>query len=160
MSVLSRNLASPRQGYLYQALHIVYFLDHHNRFKIALKPTYVDWSDDDLRPESTPQTKAKIMKELNPDAQDGLPSNIPEPLGKVVQLNVFVDADHAGGRVTRRSQTGIIILIGFTPIIWYSKRQKTVEASSFENEFVAMKLATEMITSLCYKLRMFGVSLD
>ena len=47
-----------------------------------------------------------------------------------------------------------------SPIHWYSKRQPTVEASTFGAEFRAMKTAVEMVESLCYKLRMFGVPID
>jgi hypothetical protein len=38
--------------------------------------------------------------------------------------------------------------------------QKTVETSTFGSEFVALHLATELIKSLRYKLRMFGIPLD
>ena len=41
--------------------------------------------------------------------------------------------------------------------MWYSKRQNTVESSTFGSEFVAMRIAKEMIVALRYKLRMFGV---
>jgi len=43
------------------------------------------------------------------------------------------------------------------PILWYSKRQNTIESSSFGSEFVALRIAKEMIVALRYKLRMFGV---
>jgi hypothetical protein len=75
-------------------------------------------------------------------------------------MNAFVDADHAGDRLTRRSHTGIIIFINKAPIIWFSKRQNTVETSTFGSEFVAMKICTEMIEGLRYKLRMFGIPID
>ena len=35
-----------------------------------------------------------------------------------------------------------------------------VETSTFEAEFVALQIATELILSLCYKLRMFGIPLN
>ena len=85
---------------------------------------------------------------------------MPEPLGKPVQVNAFSDADHAGDRVTRRSQTGIIIFLGMAPIMWCSKRQNSVEVSSFGSEFVAMRIGTEMLKTLRYKLRMFGIPTD
>ena len=44
--------------------------------------------------------------------------------------------------------------------MWYSKRQNIVEASTFGSEFQAMKNAVELIESLRYKLRMFGVPID
>ena len=62
--------------------------------------------------------------------------------------------------MTRRSHSGILIYINNTPIIWYSKRQNTVESSSFGFEFIALRIATEMIESLRYKLRMFGVDIE
>ena len=71
-----------------------------------------------------------------------------------------VDADHAGCRVTRRSHTGIIIFVNRAPILWYSKRQNTVESSTFGSEFLAMRQATDMIEGLRYKLRMMGIPVD
>jgi hypothetical protein len=41
--------------------------------------------------------------------------------------------------------------------VWYSKRQNTVESSTFGSEFVALRTATELIEGLRYKLRMFGI---
>ena len=72
----------------------------------------------------------------------------------------YVDADHAGNLITRRSHTGIIIFVNNSPIIWYSKRQNTVESSSFGSEFIASQIATEIIEGLRYKLRMFGVPIN
>ena len=86
--------------------------------------------------------------------------NMPEPRGKSVNISAFVDADHVGNRITRRSHTGIIIYVNMAPIIWYSKRQNTVETSTFGSEFVALKIAVELIDSLVYKLRMFGVPIE
>ena len=77
-----------------------------------------------------------------------------------VQLNCFVDADHAGNQITRRSHTGVLLFVCRAPIIWYSKRQNTVETSTFGSEFIAAKTATEMIQALRYKLRMMGIPID
>ena len=99
------------------------------------------------------------MNELYPDACDELPPNMPEPRGLSVDINVFVDADHAGNTVTRRSHTGIILMCNMAPVSWFSKRQNTIEASTFGSEFIALRIATEQIESLRYKLRMFGVPL-
>jgi hypothetical protein len=46
------------------------------------------------------------------------------------------------------------------PIIWFSKRQDMVEASSFGSEFVALRTAKDMLVALQYKLRMFGMPID
>jgi hypothetical protein len=46
------------------------------------------------------------------------------------------------------------------PIIWFLKRQNTVESSSFGSEFVALRAAKGMLVALRYKLQMFGVPID
>jgi hypothetical protein len=47
-----------------------------------------------------------------------------------------------------------------SPIIWYSKTQKNVETSTFGTEFVALRIATELIKSIHYKLCMLGVPIE
>ena len=71
-----------------------------------------------------------------------------------------MDANHADNLLTRRSHTGIIIFVNNSPIIWYIKRQNTVDSSSFGSELIALRIATEIIEGLWYKLRMFGVAID
>ena len=107
-----------------------------------------------------PREKARYMAELYPDAAQNLPYDMPEALGNPVNITCFVDADHAGNKVTRRSHSGIIIYVNSAPIIWYSKRQNTVESSTFGSEIIAMKQATDMIEALLYKLRMFGIPIE
>ena len=45
-------------------------------------------------------------------------------------------------------------------IVWYSKRQNTVEISTFGPEYAALKIAIELIESLMYILRMFGMPIE
>jgi hypothetical protein len=82
---------------------------------------------------------------------------MPETRGKEVEIHCFVDADHAGDQVTRRSHTGILIFCNCAPIIWYSKKQNTVETSTFGSEFIALKTAVKLIEAMMYKLRMFRI---
>ena len=77
-----------------------------------------------------------------------------------MSTHCFVDASHGSDRTTRRSQTGILLFCFNAPIIWHSKRQNTVEASTFGSEFQAKKNAVELTEAMRYKLRMFGVPLD
>ncbi len=93
-------------------------------------------------------------------AKEPIPGDALEPRGNVVSTHCFVDADHAGNRVTRRSQSGILLFVNRAPVTWYSKRQNTVETSMFGSEFVAMRIAVELIEALRYKLRMFGVPIE
>ena len=85
---------------------------------------------------------------------------MPPPWGRLVSTHCFVDSDHAGDKVTRRSHTGILIFLNRAPIIWYSKRQNMVEKSMFGSEFITMKTVVEHIESLRYRLRMLGVPLE
>ena len=57
------------------------------------------------------------------------------------------------------SHTGYVIFVNRAPIVWHSKEQNTIEASTFGAEFIAMKACVESITHLRYKLRMFGIRL-
>ena len=91
---------------------------------------------------------------------DVVPPDAPEPLGHPVQTTCYVDSGHAGDVVTRRSRTGVIIFVMRSPIVVYSKKQGSIEASSFGSELTAMKTATELIEGLRCKLRMMGVPLD
>ena len=43
---------------------------------------------------------------------------------------------------------------------WFSKKQGSVESSTFGSEFVALKTAMEANRDLRYKLRMMGVPID
>jgi hypothetical protein len=76
---------------------------------------------------------------------------MPEPLGNSFTLHVFVNANHAGNVVTRRSHTGILLFVQNSPIQWLSKRQNTVETSTFGSEFVALRSERDMIISMRYK---------
>ena len=72
-------------------------------------------------------------------------------------MRLFVDADHASDTVTRRSRSGFLCYLNCAPITWFSKKQTSVETSSFGSEFVAMKHGTEYVRGLRYKLRMMGI---
>ena len=85
---------------------------------------------------------------------------MPPPRGNGVTTHCFEDADLSGNTVNRRSQTTFLILVNRAPIIWHSKRQNTVEASTYGSEIVATKNEVELIEALRYKLRIFGVPID
>jgi hypothetical protein len=152
VSKLSRYLVAPRQGHLEQVLHVFAFLKRHPKSKIVF--------DDYTPPLAGLGYQAHDWSELYPGAAEVLPHNMPEARGRTVMTTCFVDADHAGCLATRRSQTGILIFLQNAPVMWYSKRQNTVESSTFGSEFVAARIAVEMIEGFRYKLRMFGLPID
>ena len=113
-----------------------------------------------MKEEPHPKERALAMKTIYPDAVRGEPPGALQPLGEPVSLTVFMDADHAGDKLTQRSHTGIILMVNSAIINWYSKKQNVVETSTFGAELIALRTALEMTEALVYKLTMFGVKVD
>ena len=82
------------------------------------------------------------------DLKEALPGNIPEQQDKGMTMSAYVDADHAGDPVTRRSRTGFLIYLNSVLMYWHSKKQTVVETSIFGSEFIAKKHYTEYICGL------------
>jgi len=152
VALLSSYLAQPRIGHLEQVLHIFSYLKHHLNSHLVFDPNYVLWEQAGFQEFD--------WREFYHDAKEAIPPNAPPPRGHSVQINAFVDADHAGNKVTRQSHTGIIIYLNCAPITWCYKAQSTVESSTFRSEFVAMRILVEMLESLHYKLRMLRIPID
>ena len=99
-------------------------------------------------------------KEFYPDAEEEIPYDILPERGPKAKITIWVDEDHAHDQVTRRSVSGIVIMIN--RMIWktISKRQKTVETSTYGSELVASRMTVEQGIALRYTLRMLGVGLE
>ncbi len=93
------------------------------------------------------------------NVEEAIPSNMPMPLGKDLDVHMMWDSDHAGKKQTRRSRTGFLIFCNMALIDWVSKKQATIETSVFSAKFVAMKHSIEKLRGLCYKLHMMGLPL-
>jgi len=152
VSMLSSYLALPREGHLEAALHVMGYLRLKHNTRLIFDPTYPVIVDSDF--------PRYDWTEFYGDIQEDLPPDMPEPLGKDVDIRMICDSDHAGCKETRRSWTGILIYCNLALIIWVSKRQPTIETSVFGAEFVAMKHGIEALRGLRYKLRMMGVPLS
>jgi hypothetical protein len=86
--------------------------------------------------------------------------NMPAPLGKLVHITEYVDANLFFDLVTGQACTGILIFLNQTLIDWYYKKQSTVAYATFSYKFVAAKSAMEKAYDLRYTLRMMGIPLD
>jgi hypothetical protein len=82
--------------------------------------------------------------EFYSDSGEEIPKDLPPEKGSRIKMTVYIDADHAHDLVTRRSITGILVMLNNTPIRWISKCQKTVE----------------LILDIRYMLRSLGMALD
>ncbi len=103
--------------------------------------------------------KKEDFSELYRDAEEELPHRMPLPRGRSFIMTAFVDASHAANKKTRRSHSGYVIFLNWAPIVWYSKRQQTVETSTFSAECIALKVCfLEAIEHMRFKLRScFGI---
>jgi hypothetical protein len=160
VSCLSQHLCNPREGHLLAVYKIFRYLQANltkNPGRLVFDSTY---TATDERLFETSITDPQEWIDFYPEAYEALPGKRLEPLGNPVKIRAYVDANHAGNMANRRSHTGILIYVNNAPIVWYSKRQNTVETSSFGSEYVALRICTEMLESLRYKLRSFGVPID
>ena len=149
VSMMASYCCMPRKGHLEQVFHIFGYLKAHHNSRIVFDPTY-PIIDEEMFPR-------KSWKQFYGDTEEAIPLNAPEPLGKELLIRIYVDADFAGDQLTRRSRTGYIVMVNSAPVFWYSKKQSSMETSSFGSEFIAMKSACEYAKSLRYKMRMMGI---
>jgi len=150
VSMMSSHMAMPRKGHLDQLFHMFAYLKKCHNSELVFDPSeppiemnsfqHQDWT-------------ASEYGEL----QEQLPTNMPESRGIGFTMSAYVDSDHAGDVITRRSRTGYLVYLNSSPVYWLSKKQQSIETSSFGAEFTAMKQCTEYIRGLRYKLRMMGI---
>ena len=105
-------------------------------------------------------TVMQEWKEFSPDAVENIPKDRPKPRGKLCIITCYVDADHARDMVSRKSMSGVLLLLNNTPVQWQSKQQKTVKSATYGSEMVAARIAVEMIIPMRYFLYMLGVNLE
>ena len=121
---------------------------------------YFDPSTAVIYPTSFTGSTAEEFRDQYRGAKEELHTDFPKARGRAVEVTAFADASHASEKNTRQSHTGYIIFINRAPIIWYSKRQATVESSTFGSEFIALKTCVKHIIALRFKYRMFGIPID
>jgi hypothetical protein len=151
VSLLSSHLALPRKGHLDAVFHVFGYLDKHHSAEMVFDPKdpVIDMSLFNRKDWSTSESGLTLDEEM--------PYNMPEARGFGFTMRAYVDADHATDSITRRSRTGFLVYLNSAPIYWTSKKQISVETSSFGSEFTAMKQCTEYVRGLRYKLRMMGI---
>ena len=154
-SVMSSHLALPREGHLEQVLHIFSYLKQHHNAELVFDPTppEIDQAAFERKDWSTSEFG-------HLEGAEQVPSNAPKPRGFGFVIRAKVDADHATNTVTRKSRSGFLVYLNSALIYWFSKKQTSVESSSFGSEFCAMKLCCEYLCGLRYKLRMMGIPVE
>ena len=146
-------MALPREGHLKIVFQMFSFLKSKHNGVMVFDPTESDIDQTQFPTEDWSATPYGPCKE-------DIPSNAPAPRGIGFTMRDFVDSDHTGDLVTRRSRTGFIVFLNIAPIFVYSKKQGICETSSFRSEFIKMKSCCEYLRGLRYKLRMMGIPVE
>ena len=110
INTLSRYSMAPREGHLNAMKKVFGYLRNLPKGKIL-----IDVSEPPIRKEVDTK-KVHDWTEFYPDAKEDLPHNKPKARGELCTLTCYVDADHARDMVTRRSVTGMLVLLNNTPI--------------------------------------------
>jgi hypothetical protein len=61
--------------------------------------------------------------------------------GKKLELIGYCDSDMAGDKVDRKSTSGMIYFLSNGAVCWQSAKQKVVDLSSCEAEYIAASMA-------------------
>ena len=150
---LAQYSQAPREGHINAMQRVFGYLKHFSKRSVVYDPRVPKHHDDKV-------TKFEGWDEMYPDAQEEMPPGMPEPKGRSVRISAYFDADHARCLQTRRSTTGLIMFLNGMPVKWYSKRQSTVESSTYGSEIVAGRISVEFAIEMRYKMRMLGVPIE
>jgi hypothetical protein len=153
VAMMSQYQADPRIGHLEALYLIVHWLKKNSFKRVVFDPRTVP-VDENVFNDGADWVEfyGNVIEEDPPD--------MPKPLGNPVTITCFVDANHATNKVTRRSHTGIIMFLNKAPVLSYSKRQNTCEASTYGSELVAMRIARDLISAMRIKLKSFGIPIQ
>jgi len=148
--MLSAHNSLPREGHLEALYHIFSYLKTHENSRLVFDSAYPDI--DDRRFHTGDWT------DFYPNAVDELPLHMPEPHGfplisHVLSMPITPETSLQDGHNQESSYS-------LTRLPSYGiPNVNTVESSTFGSEFIALRIATDLIVSLRYKLRMFGMPL-
>ena len=110
---LYRFTACPRKGHRDHALIIFGYLKKYKNRRIVIdsRDTIRVGGKDALNLDS-----AIFFEEVYPDSAEEIDGKVPETKVDDLEITAFVDSDHTHDILTRRSVTGLLILLRQTPV--------------------------------------------
>ena len=105
VSMLSSYSPMPCVGHLEATLHVFSYLKLKSNSRLIFDPMEPDVGDSNFL--------ECDWSDFYPGASEALSPNAPKPLGKGVMLQMFVDSDHAGDKVSRYSRTGFVTFLDY-----------------------------------------------
>ena len=67
------------------------------------------------------------------DAEEAKPHNASKPLGKEIEVRMFVDSNHAGDKTNSHSHTSYMIFMNMSMIHWNTKKKPLSRALFLEH---------------------------
>ena len=74
---------------------------------------------------------SSIFEDQYPDAAYDIYTKVPDPIIDELEITAFIDYDHAHDKLTRISITGLLILLGRTPVYFMIKCQGSIDTSTY-----------------------------
>ena len=128
IGVLTRHSATPGQVHLDAAHDLV-------RYLYGTKDLYIQYTRSEQGNEPTIYEKGGEVKQQR-TIEERLRASTPEKAPN--DPNMYIDADFAGDKVTRRSTSGMICFMNGGPVSWASRLQKLCAQSTAESEIYAV----------------------
>jgi hypothetical protein len=110
VSMLSSYSAMPCEGHLEAALHVFTYLKSKSNSWLIFDPMEPDVGDSNF--------VECDRSDFYPGASEALPPNAPKLLGKSMMLQMFVDSNHTGDKVSQCSRTVFVIFLDYGMIDW------------------------------------------
>ena len=147
---MSRFRLAPEIQHLERLKRLYGYLAKTKHFAIRYRTKEPDYSH-------LPKQEYEWTRIVYGNVKGEIPKAIPKPLGKRVITSTFLDANLLHDIIMGKSFTAVLHFVNTTPTDWSSKRQATVETTTYGSEFVAAKSATKQIMGLRNTLRHLGV---
>jgi hypothetical protein len=128
VGVLCRHAATPGEQHMNAARSLVSYLYSSRHWCIQYTKSDTDGNNPHIEERSWHPHQATIEERLIPGTPEDV-SNVP---------HTFMDADLGGDKVTRKSTSGLVIMMNRGPIAWNSRLQKLCAQSSAEAEINAV----------------------
>ena len=142
--------AQPRVGHLLGVKQIYNYIINCRHYLLRFnvnKPNYND----------VPENCFDWSNTLYNHDKEELPSDAPEPKGKRVILSHWYDAILMHDVLSGKSVMGAFHMANLTAMMWYSKKQATLETATYRAEFLAARTCMEQIVDLRNSFRYLGV---
>ncbi len=155
LSSLSRFASAPRKGHMRSIIRILQYLNSNLAWRIRIDPTEfkvegditdVRWKENDWRDDYAGSSESSYIND-----------SLPLPKWDAFSVKVFCDSDMAHDVKTRRSVSGMIILVGSTPVVYHARRQGSIATSTYTAELMACKGAVEKTIDLRLLMRSLGI---